>query len=222
MKPAVSSTAVSSPGFRLGTEPKASEPLPAGGPADRPNWAELAVLWIILVGIGVVGRLWQPGWNVTPMAAVGLAAGVAFPQMAVAASVPLAALAISNLAMPSYGSMAMAAVVYAATAWPVILGRVLRSSRGWSNGISSSNSWTAIAGSALACSLVFFLSTNLAHWWLTNDYPQTATGLIACFVAALPFYRWMPVGDVVWAVTIFGGISAATAAVRASRAGVVA
>jgi hypothetical protein len=172
----------------------------------------LACLWIGLVAIGVCGRLWQPGWNVTPMAGIALAAGAVFANPLVAASVPLVALALGNLVLPGYGSTAMAAVVCAATVWPVVLGRWLTLAHGRQAG-----RWIAIAGSALASSLVFFLTTNLAHWWLTSDYPHTAAGLAACFVAALPFYRWMPVGDVAWAVAIFAGLSAAIAAVRASR-----
>jgi hypothetical protein len=157
----------------------------------------LVAVWIGLVALGVAGRLWQPGWNVTPMAAVALAAGATFTSPLLAASVPLVALALGNLALPGYGSPAMAAVVCAATAWPVLLGGLVR--RG---------GWAAILGGALASSLVFFFSTNLAHWLLTTDYPRTAAGLGACFVAALPFYRWMPVGDLAWTAAVFGGLSA--------------
>lgn len=172
----------------------------------------LACLWLGLVAIGVFGRLWQPGWNVTPMAGIALAAGAVFTNPLVAASVPLVALVLGNLVLPGYGSTAMAAVVCAATVWPVVLGRRLAPAEGGKAG-----HWIPIAGSALASSLVFFLTTNLAHWWLTSDYPHTASGLAACFVAALPFYRWMPMGDVAWTVAIFTGLSALIAAVRASR-----
>lgn len=180
--------------------------------ATGPGGPMLACLWLGLVAIGVCGRLWQPGWNVTPMAGIALAAGAAFANPLVAASVPLVALALGNLVLPGYGSPAMAAVVCAATAWPVVLGRRLDPRDG-----RQARHWIAAAGSALASSLVFFLTTNLAHWWLTADYPHTASGLAACFVAALPFYRWMPVGDVAWTFAMFAGLSAAIAAVRASR-----
>ncbi|MEI8227321.1 MAG: DUF6580 family putative transport protein [Planctomycetota bacterium] len=169
-------------------------------------------VWVALVMVGVLGRLWQPGWNVTPMAGVALAAGALFPNLFAAATVPLVALAISNLAMPGYGSLTMAAVVYAATVWPVLLGSRLVPGK----------AWKAVVGSALASSLVFYLSTNLAYWWLTADYPHTLAGLAACYVAALPFYRWMPVGDVAWSVAIFAGLSTVIAAVRASRGAAVA
>lgn len=172
----------------------------------------LACVWIGLVALGVCGRLWQPGWNVTPMAGIALAAGAVFTSPLVAATAPLAALLLGNLVLPGYGSTAMAAVVCAATVWPVVLGRWLTPADGRKPG-----RWIAVGGSALASSLVFFLTTNFAHWCLTSDYPRTAAGLAACFVAALPFYRWMPVGDVAWTMAIFAGLSAAITAVRASR-----
>jgi len=159
--------------------------------------------WLALVTLAVIGRLMQPHWNgeplwnVTPMAGVALAAGAVFRRPLVAATVPLAALALSNLAMPSYGSAAMAVIVHAAMAWPVLLGGLVRRGR-----------LPAVVGGALASSLVFFVSTNFACWVLGSDYPRTASGLAACFIAALPFYRWMPVGDVVWSLAIFGGLAA--------------
>jgi hypothetical protein len=123
--------------------------------------------------------------------------------------VPLAALALSNVLLPGYGSLGVAAVVYAATAWPVLLGTC---------GILGRDRprWLAVVGGSLATSLVFFVSTNLAHWAFTADYAHTMAGLGECFVAALPFYRWMPVGDAAWTVATFGLIMAARMAAEAA------
>jgi hypothetical protein len=174
-----------------------------------------AVVWLALVALAVAGRLWQPTWNgeqlwhATPLAAVALAAGFLFANPLVAASVPLAALALSNLVLPGYGSLGVAAAVYAATAWPVLLGTC---------GILGQDRprWLAVVGGSLATSLVFFLSTNLAHWAFMADYPRTMAGLGECFVAALPFYRWMPVGDAAWTLATFGLIVAARMAAEAA------
>jgi len=174
-----------------------------------------AVVWLALVALAVAGRLWQPTWNgeqlwhATPLAAVALAAGFLFANPLVAASVPLVALAVSNLLLPGYGSLGVAAVVYAATAWPVLLGTC---------GILGQDRprWLAVVGGSLATSLVFFLSTNLAHWAFMADYPRTMAGLGECFVAALPFYRWMPVGDAAWTLATFGLIVAARMAADAA------
>lgn len=163
--------------------------------------------WLLLVAVAVAGRLWQPSWHgeplwhATPLAAVALAAGFLFRNPLVAVGVPLAALAISNLALPAYGNPGVAAVVYAATAWPVLLG---------GSGLLGRERprWLAVLGGSLVSSLVFFGSTNLAHWACTSDYPHTAAGLAACFAAALPFYRWMPLGDAAWTLATFAAIVA--------------
>jgi len=165
----------------------------------RPSFTTLCWVWLVLVAVSAVGRLWQPTFNVTPLAAAAIVAGGVFPNPIVAVTVPLAALTVSNLALPGYGSgggIVMAAVIYAAFAWPVLLGGLVRSGR-----------WTAIVGSALASSLIFFLATNFAHWYLGSDYPHTPAGLVACYAAGLPFYRWMPIGDVAWTVAFVAGLA---------------
>lgn len=155
-----------------------------------------ALLWVALVAVGVAGRLWQPGWNVTPMAGIALVAGATFANPLMAATVPLVSLALSNLLLPGYGSAALGLVVYAATIWPVFLGPLVRKGR-----------LPALCGGALAHSLVFYVTTNFACWLLFEGYPRTLEGLGACFLAALPFYRWMPVGDVAWAVGLAACVS---------------
>lgn len=183
-----------------------------------PGWGSIAmqsVVWLALVALAVAGRLWQPSWDgeplwhATPLAAVALAAGFLFANPFVAASTPLAALAISNVALPEYGSLGVAAVVYAATAWPVLLGTSGMLGR-------ERPRWLAVVGGSLATSLVFFFSTNLAHWAFMADYPRTVSGLGECFLAALPFYRWMPLGDAVWTLATFGMIVAARSGAEAA------
>ena len=196
-------------------ESAGTRPLNRNSASGRGSVSMQAVVWLALVALAVAGRLWQPTWNgeplwhATPLAAVALAAGFLFANPLVAASVPLAALALSNLLLPGYGSLGVAAVVYAATAWPVLLGTC---------GILGQDRprWLAVVGGSLATSLVFFLSTNLAHWAFMADYPRTMAGLGECFVAALPFYRWMPVGDAAWTLATFGLIVAARMAAEAA------
>jgi len=192
-----------------------TKPLTEGSSSVWDSLSMQAAVWLALVALAVAGRLWQPTWNgeplwhATPLAAVALAAGFLFANPLVAASVPVAALALSNVLLPGYGSLGVAAVVYAATAWPVLLGTC---------GILGRDRprWLAVVGGSLATSLVFFVSTNLAHWAFTADYAHTMAGLGECFVAALPFYRWMPVGDAAWTVATFGLIMAARMAAEAA------
>ncbi len=173
----------------------------------------LLVVWLFLVTLAVVGRAWQPAANVTPMAAVSLAAGAIFPSMFLAASVPVVALAVGNLFLPPHDSLAMALIVAAALGWPVVLGRL-----GLLGGTGRDTRWFAVIGGALASSLVFYFSTNVAFWLLTDMYPKSAAGLIACLTAALPFHRWMPVGDIAWSLAVFGLLAGMVAAADAAAA----
>lgn len=210
-----------------GQSPESVSQAPRSGPGGRPFGLApveldprdlpigfLCVAWCALVGIGILGRLWQPVYGVSPLIGIGLCAGALFANRFIAASVPAVALAASNYALPGggvYGSWTMAAIIYAAFTWPVLMGSLVRRHRGW-----------GALGGALAGSLVFFLSTNLAHWWLTTDYAHTLGGLIECYVAALPFYRWTPVGDIGWALALSATLLAVPALARPFRSAEVA
>lgn len=52
------------------------------------------------------------------------------------------------------------------------------------------------AGFAVLGSFVFFIVTNLGVW-LQGWYPPTISGLTECFVAAIPFYRTMLIGNLI-------------------------
>jgi len=51
-------------------------------------------------------------------------------------------------------------------------------------------------GFAVASSFFFFIVTNLGVW-AQGWYPATITGLINCFIAAIPFYRNMLIGNLI-------------------------
>ena len=42
-------------------------------------------------------------------------------------------------------------------------------------------------------------------------------GLLTCYTAGLPFYRWMPVGDVAWSLAFMGGLAAFGAVASSPR-----
>jgi hypothetical protein len=179
---------------------------PAAGVLRESGPLMVALAWAALVAVAVAGRLWQPEWNgtrlwnVTPLVAVALAAGGLFGNRLVAAAAPLVALAISNLFEPPYKSFVVAAAVYAASAWPVLLGSLAR--RG---------GWLGVLGGAVASSLVFFVVTNFAHWAVMGDYTPDWAGLVECYRQAILFYR-PPLADVLWSLAFFAGIAAVTVA----------
>lgn len=56
-------------------------------------------------------------------------------------------------------------------------------------------------GFAIASSFMFFVVTNFGVW-LQGWYPMTLAGLIDCYVAAIPFYRTMLIGNLILIPTV--------------------
>ncbi|HEV8002043.1 MAG TPA: DUF6580 family putative transport protein, partial [Planctomycetaceae bacterium] len=68
--------------------------------------------------------------------------------------------------------------------------------------------WTRvvpIASCTVAGSILFFLVTNFGCWWLSNTYPKSASGLLECYLAAVPFFRGTLGGDLIGSAILFGG-----------------
>jgi hypothetical protein len=62
-----------------------------------------------------------------------------------------------------------------------------------------------IGGMALACSLQFFLLTNLSSWlWSGGLYAHNLSGLAACYTAAIPFFRHTLESDLLYTAVLFG------------------
>lgn len=156
-------------------------------------------LFVLLVAFGVVGRWLQPQWFFTPTVAVALFAGYYFDSRRLALLVPVGVLAISNLFLPSYHHAGVMAVVYLAFALPVVLGWRLRRRPGY----------VPLAVGGLLPAAVFYLTTNFAIWLFLDWYPHSVAGLMACYAAGLPFFRYMLAGDVFYTALLFGAYALA-------------
>ncbi|MEA2982402.1 MAG: hypothetical protein QOF09_4225 [Alphaproteobacteria bacterium] len=149
---------------------------------------------LFLIGFDVAARLLLHVPNVSPVAASALFAGVMLRHRSLALAVPLAAMPIGDTFAGFYDGRVMA-VVYAAMALPAaagILARRYRVAR-------------VIAPTVVACSLIFFATTNLAVWAFSGMYSLDMAGLVQCYVAALPFLKYTLAGDLFWAAVLFGG-----------------
>ncbi|MCB9637946.1 MAG: hypothetical protein H6727_03465 [Myxococcales bacterium] len=170
--------------------------------------------WLVVIAmlaIGVAGRLLPHPPNVAPIASVALFAGFYFSRRGMAALLPLSAMLISDLFLGVY-NIRIAAVVYVAFLLPVVWGPWLRGE------VTLSARWSwlrpvlgvaRVAGAALAGSVAFFLLSNLAVWGFSATYPHTTEGLVACYVAALPFFHYTLLGDLAYTTVLFGGYAMA-------------
>ncbi len=145
----------------------------------------------VLVGLGALARLVPHPWNFTPMMALGLYAGAKSKKLRTGVLVTLLALFLSDAVMGFYRGMWY---VYAASLIPVLAGRFIRRQDGVG----------AIVAGGLLSSLSFFVITNFMVWATGTLYPHTFSGLAACFVAGLPFYRNQLLGDAFYTAALFG------------------
>jgi hypothetical protein len=170
---------------------------------NRQQTIQDLLVFVLLVAIGVAGRWGQPMWSFTPTAATAIFAGYYFSRLGIALLVPLAVLALSDLALPAHNSFGVMFATYAAMTVPVWLGRMIRSARG-----TASTAWRlAVCGFVPA--VVFWVASNFAVWAFQSDYAKTLAGLGECYWAAVPFFRWMLAGDLFYISTLLGCLAIA-------------
>lgn len=132
----------------------------------------------------------------TPVAAALLYFGARMPRKYV--WIPLALLAASDVILTKvvYG-YALPADTFISWAWYlaiVLFGGVLA---------VNTKPWRVL-GAALGASLSFFIVSNFGVWAAWATYPKTAGGLMAAYVAGIPFFRNEVAGDLVFAALFFG------------------
>ena len=152
------------------------------------------VLLISIILLAALSRLIPHPPNMASVTAVALFGGAYFSDRRLAFLIPLAALFLSDLVLGFYNHME---VVYSSFALIVCIGFWLQKNR----------STLHIAGAALTSSVLFFLLTNFGVWVSGGPYPQTLTGLGACYAAAIPFFQNTIAGDLVYTALLFGGFA---------------
>ena len=163
---------------------------------NRPRadlWMDL-LLVAFLIGFDVAARLLPHAPGVWPFAASALFAGRVLRIPVLAVIVPVAAILLSNVVLAG-DDWRITAVVCAATILPAFAGMLTRRRHGVA----------PVFLAVLSCSLIFFVSTNLAVWAFSGMYPLTWQGLTECYIAALPFLDKTVLGDLFWTAVLFGG-----------------
>ena len=156
-------------------------------------------------------------WSFSPLTAVCLLSGTVARDLRWGLALPLLALFISDVGigvLTGHWDWAFPPeswwLTYACYGGAVLLGTWLRR-RGGKSRLASA------VGMGLLFEVGFFIVSNFAVWCLSVAYPNhpdyvhysfTLRGLMDCFVAAIPFFRWAPVSTAVFALLIFGPLGA--------------
>ncbi len=162
--------------------------------------------WIVLglVLAAAAARLVPHVPNLTPVEAMALFGGAYLGDRRTALLAPLAALFASDLvlgyAVYGYGLVYPGmAFVYLAVAAIAVLGGRLGPRAGAGR----------VALGTLGAASLFFLVTNFGVWLTGGLYPHSLEGLLACYTAALPFFRYTLAGTVLYSALLFGGFALA-------------
>ena len=164
----------------------------------------LALLGAIVVAAALRRAPHPP--NFTPIGAMALFSGAYLGRKVLAFVAPLGALLLSDLVLGFYHGQA---TVYFSVALIVMIGMATLTRR----------TALRIGAAALLSSILFFLVTNLGMWAFSGIYPRTATGLEACFIAAIPFFQNTIAGDLFYATLLFGGFRVAELLIPQLRVG---
>lgn len=148
----------------------------------------LAALMIIAAAFS---RLLPHPLNFTPLAAMALAGGV-YLDKRFALIVPLVAMLATDWILGFYPILFF---VYGSFIAIGFMGLWLKSHK----------TPLVVFGSTLLSSVLFFVVTNFGVWIVGPEmYPRTLTGLVECYVAAIPFFRNTVLGDLFYVGVLFG------------------
>ena len=159
------------------------------------NKARMAALLAAIFAAAAMRLVPHPP-NFSPIAAMALFSGAYLPRRAIAFVAPFAALLLSDLVLGFYAGMNF---VYFSFGLTVLIG--------WA--VASRKSPLVIGAAAIASSTLFFVLTNFGMWLFSGFYPLTREGLVACYVAAIPFFQNTLAGDLFYTALLFGGFALA-------------
>jgi hypothetical protein len=162
--------------------------------SQKENLFYRTLLALALIVIAAALRIAPHPWNFTPIGAMALFSGAILKDRRLAFLFPLLALFAGDIFI---GFHKLIPVVYASFLINVAIGLWLRDRR----------TVTRISLATLLGAIQFFLVTNFAVWQFLGGYPHTAGGLMACYIAGVPFFWNTIAGDAVYAVLLFGSFA---------------
>jgi hypothetical protein len=170
--------------------------------------APRAMALVTMIAAAAATRIIPHPWNFTAVGAMCLFGGAYFRRSWQAFFVPMAALVLSDIVLAAtrydfslfgYTSIWVGYGLFALTA---LIGMLLR----------GRVTVGGVAVAAIGSSLMFFFVSNFVAWIEGHGgYPYTPAGLVACYIAAIPFAQNMFLANLFYSGVLFGGMEFAKA-----------
>lgn len=156
------------------------------------------ILVVTLIALATFSRLIPHPWNFTALGAVALFSGHLLKRQYLGLIVALISLVVSDSILGFHNLIAW---VYIPLLMSVALGYFIRSADRNYFGRSVLVRNTCLV---LSSSFLFFVVSNFGVWIQGTFYAKNLSGLVECYVAALPFLKNQLAGDLVYSAAIFG------------------
>ncbi len=164
--------------------------------SEKENLLYRTLLALAIVALAAAMRIAPHPWNFTPVGAMALFSGAVIRDRRLVFFFPILALFVGDIFI---GFHKLMPVVYASFLVSVAIGFWLRDRR----------TVGRITAATLLGALQFFVVTNFAVWAFGLSYPRNSAGLLACYLAGIPFFWNTLAGDAVYAALFFGGFALA-------------
>jgi hypothetical protein len=150
------------------------------------------MLAVLLMAAAAMSRFIPHAANFTAVGAMALFGGAIFRDKRIAFLLPMVVMLLTDAVLGFHLSMIP---VYACFTATVFVG----------TRISYRLNPFSIITSSIACSILFFLVTNLPFWYADLSlYPLTWNGTIESYTAAIPFFGNLLAGDLFYNGILFG------------------
>jgi len=162
------------------------------------------IITLIIIA-ATFSRLIPHPWDFTPIGAIALFGAAYFSNRLIAFIIPLISIWLGDLVMNNtiYASFHHNKLWVFPSSFPweyagfmliTLVGLVML----------KKVKITSVLGASVVASVLFFLVSNFGCWLGNVAYPQTITGLIACYTAGIPFFWNTLAGDLFYTGVLFG------------------
>ena len=157
---------------------------------------QIIILTAIFALVTILMRVMPHPWNFTPLGALVLFSGFYLPRKWM--WLPLVALSVTDIIIGTYQWQVMM-VVYGSYAVMIGGAHALKETH-----VMRLYKVPVVLGASVASAVLFFVTTNFAHWMWFGGYAHNVSGLMSAYISAIPFFRNSLLGYVVYSGVFFG------------------